>query len=62
MNVLDTLLTTLESGQTLTPHTLRRMAALQAVALAKIGEDFANDAVARDRQTTEEVRKLLESQ
>lgn len=48
----------LEAGNVPSADELRRVAALQALDLAKAGEDFARDAIAKDSQQTDEFGRL----
>ena len=47
---LEGLIKQLESGQPLTRDLVRRTEQLQILDLAKVGEDFAREAIERDRQ------------
>jgi hypothetical protein len=49
---LSKLIAKVESGADLTPDDVRRTAMLQAMDLAKLGEDFVREAVARDAEAT----------
>lgn len=58
---LTSLIERLERGQPLTPADVNRTAALQALDIARIGEDFVRDAVAREAAHTEAMRQSLEA-
>ena len=58
---LSPLIAQLESGQSPTSEELRRLATIQALDLAKLGEDFAREAIAAERQAVADFRKLSEA-
>ncbi len=47
---LAALIARVERGETITPEDWRRLATLQYLDLAKLGEDFAREAIAADAQ------------
>lgn len=51
-----------EAGETPTGEDLRRIAALQALDLAKMGEDFVQQVAEQDARQTEEFKAYLEAQ
>lgn len=51
----------LEASEEPSPEELRRIARLQALDLAKAGEDYAAQSLARDSEYTEKFRQLLET-
>jgi hypothetical protein len=48
----------IEAGNEPTPEQLRRVAMLQELAIAKIGEDFVTDMLAEDERRTKELLNL----
>ena len=49
----------LEAGDDPTPEELRRLALLQALDVAKLGEDYVSAAIAQDKQLTEDFRQKM---
>jgi len=56
---LSALAALLEAGQ---PVNLAVLAKLQALDVARIGQRFAQEAMQRDAQQTEEMRRIMEGQ
>ena len=57
---LTPLIQRLEAGQSLTREDAKRLGQLQALDLAKIGEDFARAAIARGQQQLQDFAKSEE--
>lgn len=55
---LSSIVATLEAGNDPTADQLRRINELQALDLAKAGRDFADEALARDRDAIETLRAI----
>ena len=53
---LNALIERLEAGQDVTPEEARRLALLQALDVAVIGEEFVRAAVSREERRTDEFR------
>ena len=51
----------LEAGQALTVADVKRLAVLQVLDVAKIGEDFARAAIQRETDATSAFKKSLEA-
>ena len=60
-NRLGPLIYRLESGESVTQKELRRTVLLQSLDAAKLGEDYARQAIDRERWRTEDFRKCLEA-
>lgn len=54
---LSTLIQRLEAGQAITQPDVDRVAALQALDLAKLGEDFARATIDSDNQLTQDLAR-----
>lgn len=50
----------IEAGETVTPEEADRIARLQSLDLAKLGEDFARDLCRREEEVTEQFKQLVE--
>ncbi len=57
---LTPLMARLESGDILTKEDYRRLAMLQALDVARIGEQYVQQALARDAERTAEFKQSLE--
>ena len=55
---LGKLVRALEAGQAVTQQDVDRVAALQVLDLARIGEDFARETIARNDRATQELERL----
>lgn len=51
----------LEAGDDPTPEELARLGRLQALDVARIGEEYVQQAVAENERRTEEFRQILEA-
>lgn len=58
-STLDKLIARLDDGEDLTPEELRRAQQLQALHIAKAGEDFAREAAEREDEADEQLRQVL---
>lgn len=58
---ISKLIASIEAGETVTQRDVNRVAALQALDLAKLGEDFAREAIQADQQLTDEFRQAAQA-
>lgn len=58
---ISKLIQRIEAGETVTQHDLDRIASLQALDIAKAGEDFAREQCATERELSNQYREMMES-
>ena len=51
----------LEAGETLSREDLRRYSQLQALDIAKLGEDYVQQCVEREEQATQQLKDAMEA-